>query len=208
VATTKPEQDIAALEAQLRQLEREYDLFFAGVRKGGEPAKEESAVLAIVKAYASRPLQNPTLAFKYASLVARYNALRANWSRRLRAKEEGRAGGAPVARTAAVAHPEPKPQPGKTAANPAEYLAASPMHEPRRIEQLLETYVKMRKACGESAGKLTVEGFQKALADKVEKIKREQGCEAVLIRVVADQGRTRIVAKPFRRQSRGPEGSP
>jgi len=39
-------------------------------------------------------------------------------------------------------------------------------------------------------------------------IKREQGCDAVLIRVVADQGRTRIVAKPFRRGVRPAGAAP
>ena len=48
----------------------------------------------------------------------------------------------------------------------------------------------------------TVEHLLAALADKVEKIKKEQGCDSVLIRVTNDQGRTRIVAKPFRRQAK------
>jgi hypothetical protein len=59
----------------------------------------------------------------------------------------------------------------------------------------------LREECGESVDKLRAESFQKALAEKVEKIKRERDCEAVLMRVVNDGGRTRIVAKPFRRRA-------
>jgi len=195
----KPEQDIAQLETQLRQLEKEYDKFFCGLERR-EPTALENSVLAIVRAYVGRPIQNATLGFKYTSLVARYNSFRTVWTRKLREKEEGRVGGACIPRQAAQPRPEPR-HPAHTAAKPGEYLATDPLHEPRHLEQFFETYRRQREASGESTDKLRVESFQKALAEKVEKIKREQGCESVLIRVVNDQGRTRIVAKPFRRQA-------
>jgi len=201
---TKAEQDIAQLETLLRQLEKEYDQFFSGLVRR-EPAATENAVLAIVRAYSSRPIQNQTLGFKYNSLVARYNSFRTVWSRRLREKEEGRVIGSGAARVVPPARPEPRHSP-RTAANPTEYLTADPMHEPRHVEQFFETYRKLRKDLGEPIEKLRAESFQKALADKVAQIRREQGCEAVLVRVTTDQGRTRIVAKPFRRQGH-PSGS-
>ena len=194
----KPEQDIAQLETLLRQLEKEYDQFFSGLVRR-EPAATENAVLGIVRAYGGRPIQNSSLAFRMNSLVARYNSFRAVWTRRLREKEEGRPVPAGAARLATPPRQERKRQ-AHTAANPAEYLASDPMHEARHLGQFFETYRRLREASGESTAKLQVEGFRKALAQQVEKIKREQGCEAVLIRVVNDQGRTRIVAKPFRRR--------
>ena len=203
---TKPEQDIAQLETLLRQLEKEYDQFFCGLERR-EPTATENAVLAIVRAYVGRPIQNPTLGFKYTSLVARYNSFRTVWTRKLREREEGRVGGSGVARPVAPPRPEPR-HPAHTAANPGEYLSSDPLHEPRHLEQFFETYRRLREESGESTAKLRVESFQKALAEKVEKIKREQGCEAVLIRVVNEQGRTRIVAKPFRRQAKPSGASP
>ena len=198
----KPEQDIAQLETLLRQLEKEYDQFFCGILRR-EPTGSENAVLAIIRAYVSRPLSNPTLGFKYTSLVARYNSFRTVWTRRMREREEGRALGTCAARPAAPPRPEPRhpAPPGHTAANPAEYLTTDPLHEPRNLGQFFETYRRLRKESGEPVDKLRAESFQKALAEKVEKIKREQGCDSVLIRVVSDQGRTRIVAKPFRRKA-------
>jgi hypothetical protein len=201
---TKPEQDIAQLETLLRQLEKEYDKFFCGLERR-EPTATENSVLAIIRTYVGRPIQNPSLGFKYASLVARYNSFRTVWTRRLREKEEGRVGGACVARQ--VAKPEPR-HPAHTAARPGEYLTSDPLREPRHLEQFFETYRRQREASGESTGKLRVESFQKALAEKVAKIKLEQGCDAVLIRVVTDQGRTRIVARPFRRRAGLPGDSP
>lgn len=202
---TKPEQDIAQLETLLRQLEKEYDKFFCGLERK-EPTTSENAVLAIVRAYAGRPIQNPTLGFKYNSLVARYNSFRTVWTRKLREREEGRAGGSGASRPAAPPRPEPR-RPAHTAANPGEYLSSDPLHEPRHLEQFFETYRRLRKENGEPIEKLRVESFQKALAEKIEKIKREQGCATVLIRVVSEQGRTRLVAKPFRRPKQ-PGSSP
>jgi len=203
---TKPEQDIAQLETLLRKLEKEYDQFFCGLLRR-EPADTENAVLAIVRGYAGRPIQNPTLGFKYTSLVARYNSFRTVWTRKMREREEGRAAGNAVARRVAPPRAEPR-HPVHTAARPGEYLASDPLHESRHLEQFFETYRRLREESGESTAKLQVETFQRALAEKVDKIKREQGCEAVLIRVVNDQGRTRIVAKPFRRQSKNSDAAP
>jgi hypothetical protein len=201
---TKAELDIAQLETLLRQLEKEYDRFFCGLDRK-EPTPTENAVVAIIRAYVGRPVQNPALGFKYTSLVARYNAFRSVWSRKLREREEGR--GSAAARPVAAARPEPR-HPHTTAANPGEYLSSDPKHESRHLEQFFDAYRKLREQSGESTAKLQVESFQKALAEKVEKIKKEQGCDAVLIRVVSDQGRTRIVAKPFRRPVKSSGAAP
>jgi len=202
---TKPEQDIAQLEILLRQLEKEYDKFFCGL-ECREPTATENAVLAIVRSYVGRPMQNPTLGFKYNSLVARYNSFRTVWTRKLREKEEGRASGLGVARPVALPRAEPR-HAAQSTANPGEYLSSDPLHEPRHIEQFFETYRRLREESGEPTATLRVESFQKALAEKVEKIKREQGCDAVLIRVTSEQGRTRLVAKPFRRPVKPPGSS-
>lgn len=192
----KPEQDVAQLETLLRQLEREYDQFFCGQLRR-EPWATENALLTLVRSYATRPLQNNALAFKYGALVARYNAFRVVWSRRLREKEEGRSPGTGLTRPAA-----PPPAAGRTpqrAHNASEYLAVHPEHETRRMQELYETYRRLREEAGEPTAKLRVENFRNALVEKIEKIKREQNCDTVLVRIVKDQGRARIVARPFRR---------
>ena len=202
----KPEQDIAQLETLLRQLEKEYDQFFCGLLRREPTAHRKRG--ARDRPRVRQPADpEPHARLQIHSLVARYNSFRTVWTRQLREKEEGRAAGPRVARPAAPPRPEPR-HPAHTAANPGEYLTSDPLHEPRHLEQFFETYRRLREECGESTDKLRAESFQKALAEKVEKIKREQGCEAVLIRVLNDQGRTRIVAKPFRRQARPPGGAP
>jgi hypothetical protein len=200
-----PEQDIAQLETLLRQLEQEYDKFLSGQERC-EPVKTENKVVALVRAYASRPIQNSTLGFKYNSLVARYNAFKTVWSRRQREREEGRGPQQRAARPPAGARPAGPPARGH--GNAGEYLASDPRHEQRHLAQFYEAYRRQREQGGEAAGKLSPESFQKALADRIEQIKREQRCAAVLVRVVTENGRTRIVAKPFRREAVKDGGSP
>lgn len=194
------EQDLAQLETLLRQLEKEYDQFFSG-QKREEPTKSEKQFLGALKSSAARTAANSTQAFKYNALVARYHAFKTVWNRRLRQREEGRgARGAPAPRAApprAELHP-----PAAAVARP-EYLTSDPLHEPRHLRQFFEAYRRMREASGETNAKLQPESFGKALAEKVEKIKREQKCDSVLLRVVTEQGRTRLVAKPFRRAPAG-----
>ena len=203
---SRTEQDLAQLESLLRQLEQKYDQFFCGLQRR-EPTDIENAVLALVRAYASRPIQNSTLAFRYNAFVARYHAFKSVWSRRLREREEGR--GAPGVSVPRTVPARTAPRPSAPAAAPLpEYLASDPLHEQRHLLQFFETYRRMREESGESNAKLRPESFRRALAEKVEKIKREQRCESVLLRVVTDQGRTRLVAKPFRRVSAGADAPP
>jgi hypothetical protein len=194
-----PEQDIARLETLLRQLEKDYDKFLSGQERC-EPCKTEKEVVALVRAYASRPLQNSTLSFKYNSLVARYNAFKTIWSRRQREREEGRG---PQRAARPPAGPRPVTPPARGHAHPDEYLASDPLREQRHLAQFYENYRRRREQVGESVAKLTPEAFGKTLAERIEQIKRQQRCEAVLVRVVTENGRTRLVAKPYRRGAGG-----
>lgn len=207
--TGLPEQDLPQLEAFLRELSFKRDQFLIGQERT-PPDELERKVNAIVRAYATRPIQNAALNFKYSALVARSNALRAVWTRRLREREEGRGLGNALARAAKSAQEEEQRQkvhrPTLGAARPGEFLSADPQHEQRRLQAFYEHYRRQREELGEPVGKLRAESFQKALAEKIAKIKQEQGCEAVVVRLVTDGGKTRLVAKPFRRGAK-PEGA-
>lgn len=198
--TGVPEQDLPQLETLLRELAFKREKFLIGQERT-PPEDIERKAQAIIRAYAVRPIQNAGLNFKYTTLVARSNALAAVWRRRLREREEGRGVGGALARAARAAQEEQRPKvhrPTLGAGRPGEYLASEPQHEQRRLAQFYEAYRAQREKAGEPVAKLSPEGFQKALADKIAQIKREQRCETVLVRVVSEQGKTRIVAKPFR----------
>ena len=197
------ERDLAQLDSLLHRLEKEYEMFIAGQLRR-EPSETEGQVLALVRTWSKGAIQNSTLAFRYRTLVARYNAFKTVWNRRVREREEGRAPAVrPGAKGRAAAGERSRPAVAKTHDAPAPYIAVDPCHEPRRMSDLYATYRRLREEQGESVERLRPDGFQRTLADRVAKIKEQYGCEAVLIRVVADGGRTRIVAKPYRRPGAG-----
>jgi len=200
-----PERDLSLLETLMRRLEKEYEQFFAGQLRR-EPSETEGQVLAIIRTWSRGAIQNSTLAFRYNTAVARYNSFRSVWSRRMREREEGRTIAAP-ARGGRAAPPPPRraPEPEPGAAS-SQYVAVDPARESRRLGGLYETYRRLREESGESVDRLRPESFQKALAERVSKIKEQYRCEAVLIRVVAEGGRTRIVAKPCRRSPKADPG--
>jgi hypothetical protein len=185
------EQDIRQLEELLRELEKGYDAFFSGLERT-PPTKAETAVQSIVRAYGVRPIQNSGLAFRLKGLTARYNSMKQVWARRLRAIEEGRG---PAAQRPVAPHPQLHVRPPTT-----EYITANPQQEAQRIQHLFDSYRHLRQECGESTEKLKAESFQRALAEKVQKIKEAHRVDSVLIRLVKDGGKTKIVAKPFRRR--------
>lgn len=202
----EPEKEIAQLESLLRRLEKEYDQFLAGQLRR-EPTETENAVLAIVRGWSARGVQNPTLTFKFNTLVARYNAFRTVWQRRVREREEGRSPiPAPRKPRAVAPAPRPAPQPAPPP-GPAEYVSRDPHREGAQLHDLYTAYRRLREECGEPTERLREETFRATLSEKIEALRRAQGCDAVAVRVVAEGGRTRIVAKPVR-GCRGPGPAP
>lgn len=184
------ERDIAQLETLLRKLEKEYEMFLCGQLRR-EPTATEGAVQSLIKTWTNRSIQNSAQAFRVNSLAARYNSFRTVWSRRLREKEEGRG-------TAVAKAPAAQPKPAAAAEGPVEYIARGPEPDAKALERLFEAYRGLREKAGESTARLTPESFRKALAEKIQKLRREHGAETVLLRVVGDEGRARIVARTLR----------
>src|SRR5436190_14072074 len=88
------------LEAALKQLEAEYNMYFAG-RLPKPPWETRSRVAALVKQYDRAYIQNYGDRFRFATLQARYQAFVDLWDKGLKAREEGRATGPFAQRPAA-----------------------------------------------------------------------------------------------------------
>jgi hypothetical protein len=85
------ERQLQRLEADLKRLEAEYNMFFAG-RLPRAPLETRSRVQALVTQYDRRHVDNTGERFRFATIQARYAALTDLWDRGLRAREDGRAG--------------------------------------------------------------------------------------------------------------------
>jgi hypothetical protein len=85
------EQQLQRLEVELKRLEAEYNMFFAG-RLPRVPVETRSRVQALVTQYDRRYVDNTGERFRFAMIQARYAALTDLWDRGLRAREDGRPG--------------------------------------------------------------------------------------------------------------------
>ena len=84
-------QDLTRLETELKRLESEYHMYFAG-RLSRPPWEARKRVETLVKQCERAHIPNYASRFRFQSLQARFNAFVELWDRALRAREEGRPG--------------------------------------------------------------------------------------------------------------------
>src|SRR5918994_150095 len=77
------------LEAEIKRLEAEYNMFFAG-RLPRLPWETRARVEKMVKRYDRTPLKNTAQRFRFDTVQARFIKFCELWERSLRSKEEGR----------------------------------------------------------------------------------------------------------------------
>ncbi|HTM27027.1 MAG TPA: hypothetical protein VL225_17640 [Vicinamibacterales bacterium] len=88
---TEVQKDLQALAAGLKQLEVEYNQFFAG-RLPRPPWETRHRVAALVKKWDRGYIQAAADRFQFDTLQRRYQTFIDLWDRGLRAREEGRPG--------------------------------------------------------------------------------------------------------------------
>ena len=91
MSPSETERGLNTLEAELRRLEAEYNMFFAG-RLPKPPWEMRSRVEVPVKQYDHAHIPNTGDRFRFTTLQSRYASFVDLWDRRMRAREEGRAG--------------------------------------------------------------------------------------------------------------------
>ena len=89
--TSAIDRELALLEAELKRLEAEYNMFFAG-RLPRPPWETRARVQAIVKRVDRTPIGNYGDRFRFTTLQTRFSTFIDLWDRGLRAREEGRPG--------------------------------------------------------------------------------------------------------------------
>ena len=85
------DRDLKTLEAELRRLEAEYNMYFAG-RLPRPPVETRRRVAALVRQLDRQRLSNYAERFRFTTLQSRFQTFSDLWDRGLRAKEEGRPG--------------------------------------------------------------------------------------------------------------------
>ena len=144
-ASVDIDKDLQRLEAELKQLEAEYNMFFSG-RLPKPPWETRARVEALVKQYDRAHIPNTGDRFRFSTLQSRFATFIDLWDRGLRAREEGRPG--PFAQKRPTAAAEPK-RPEDRILHVASFR--DPVREIDKLTELYESLTEARREVGEQA---------------------------------------------------------
>jgi hypothetical protein len=88
---TEVEREIKALEIEMRRLEAEYNMYFAG-RSPRPPVETRRRVTGMVRHLDRKHLSNYAERFRFTALQTRFQSFVELWDRGMRARDEGRPG--------------------------------------------------------------------------------------------------------------------
>jgi hypothetical protein len=184
------DRELTALEAELRKLEAEYNMFFSG-RSARPPWETRSRVEATIKRLDRQYVSNTGARFRFSTLQSRYAAFVELWDRSMRAREEGPRG--PARRPMpAVSTPEP--------AGPVDRVLhvtslTDPAREPEKIRALYERLSEARREAGQPD--VPYREFARLVEGQVSKLK-EKGSSEVTFRLSLKEGKLSFMARAIR----------
>jgi hypothetical protein len=186
------DRELQALEAELKRLEAEYNMFFAG-RLARPPWETRARVEASVKRLDRRHIGNYGDRFRFQTLQTRVMRFLDLWDRAMRAREEGRPGPFMPARAAAPAAP----------ARPADRVMhvtsfTDPAHEAGKLRDLYDSLAEARREAGEDA--IPFQAFADLITTQVATM-REQGNSEVAFRVAVKDGKVAFTARAVKSDS-------
>ena len=187
---TDLQKDLAMLSAEIKRLEAEYNMFFAG-RLPKPPWETRSRVEAIVKRYDRAHIQNSD---RFRSRCHRFQRLR-SVDRGLRERE--RAAGA-VREAAAQA-------PAAGGADPARSCVTAlkdPMREMDKVHALYDSLMDARRGLGEDV--VPFHRFAALVKDQVSKL-RDTGTAEVAFRVAVVDGKVNFTARGMKESGESEE---
>ena len=187
---TELERDLNGLEAALRRLENEYNMYFGG-QLPKPPLDTRRRVEALLRRFDRAYIQSSVDRFRLSTLQSRFSTFAELWDRAMRAREEGRPG--PFSR--AVRPVAAAPQGG---APPAEQVVGAVVvsdvsRDSRAVETLYESLLAARRAVG-TEEPLPFVRFAEIVKGQVEKLQRA-GSRDVAFRVAVKGGKVAFTAR-------------
>ncbi len=184
------DRELLLLESELKRLEAEYNMFFAG-RLPRPPWETRSRVESIVKRLDRGQLANYAARFRFSTLQARYATFIDLWDRGLRAREEGRPG--PFAHLTRPAAPAPAARPADRILHVASF--EDPVREIEKLQDLHESLTDARREAGQDA--IPFHKFAELVRSQVSALK-EKGSAEVAFRVAIKNGKVAFTARPLK----------
>ena len=186
---TPLEKDLMRLEADLRQLEAEYNMYFAG-RLPKPPWDTRARVEKVVKTMDRAYIQNTGDRFRFSTLQSRFQTFIDLWDRGLRAREEGRPG--------PFGQPQSKKEPDKKGPDDRIVHVAAfrdPVREVDKLEELYDSLTEARKEVGEQ--QIPFHKFAELVKTQVKKL-RDTGSPEVAFRVAVKDGKVNFTARALK----------
>jgi hypothetical protein len=184
------DRELQVLETELKRLEAEYNMFFAG-RLPRPPWETRSRVEGVVKRLDRQHIANYGARFRFTTLQSRFAAFVDLWDRGLRAREEGRPG--PFAAPRAAAAPPPPQRPADRIMHVATFQ--DPTREQEKLQALYESLSEARREIGQDA--LPFHKFAELVKAQVSALK-EKGSAEVAFRVAMKEGKVAFTARPLK----------
>lgn len=187
--TSDVDRELAVLEAELKRLEAEYNMFFAG-RLARPPWETRGRVEAMAKRLDRQQLGNYGNRFRFSTLQARLSTFIDLWDRGLRAREEGRAGPFAQPRPATA---EAKPRPEDRILHVTTF--SDPLREVEKLRELYHSLADARRESGSEA--IPFHRFAELVKTQVAAMK-EKGSPEVAFRVAMKDGKINFTARALR----------
>ena len=184
-ASTDIDRELTVLEAELKRLEAEYNMFFAG-RLPRPPWETRGRVEAMVKRIDRARIGNYGERFRFTTLQSRFATFVDLWDRGLRAREEGRPGPFAPPRAAADAP--------KKAEDRILHVTtfSDPLREMDKLHDLYDTLAEARREAGQDA--IPFHKFADLIKTQVATMK-EKGSPEVAFRVALKGGKVNFTAR-------------
>ena len=185
---TELQKDLLTLAADIKRLEAEYNMFFAG-RLPRPPWETRGRVEALIKRHGRGTIIGTADRFRFEMLQTRFQKMIEVWDRGLRAREEGRPG--------PFAAPPPKAPPaGRKEVDHSKVLHVTALRDPLRemdkVHALYDSLMEARRGLGEDV--VPFHRFAALVKDQVSKL-RDSGTAEVAFRVAVKDGKVNFTVR-------------
>jgi hypothetical protein len=187
------DRELSLLEAEIKKLETEYNMYFAG-RLKRPPWEMRKRVEGLVKQIDRMHIPNYGQRFRFTTLQSRFAKSVDLWDRGLRAREEGRPG--PFAQPRPVEERPRQPRPEDRVVHVTTF--EDPLKEMEKVHQLYDNLAQARKEAGQEA--IPFHKFADLIKNQVKSL-REKGSPEVAFRVAVKDGKVAFTARGLKGKS-------
>jgi hypothetical protein len=197
---TELERDLQQLEATLRKLETEYNMYFAG-QLPKPPWDTRHRIEAMLRRFDRAYIQSAIDRFRLSTLQSRFSTFAELWDRGLRAREEGRPGPFYKPPRAAAEPPPPPPASDRVLGSAT---VSDLAREGEKIEALYESLIEARREVGANEP-FPFHKFAQIVKGQVAKL-QQAGNHEVAFRIAVKEGRVAFTARGVKESDPKPEG--